>query len=264
MAASPAPPGVPPPCLTSALSRLALSLFPASPPAADPWVVYEGKDGPGKGKHIVLVSGDEEYRSEEALPQLGEDPRQAPRVQVHGPVRHRPEDRDHQPERQQQHPRPGSPEDRRPDGDLHPLPQPAGRPDEARRRLPRRRQAGGRPADRDARVQQRRAARITRSTTGRAKDGTGRRASAGRSSARRGSTTTGRTARRAPAGSLRQGARTTRSCGASRTATSSARPTSTPCGCRCRATRKPLVLGQVVDGMKPDDQPLDRARRTTR
>src|SRR5262249_42944283 len=26
---------------------------------------------PGKGKHIVLVSGDEEYRSEEALPQLG-------------------------------------------------------------------------------------------------------------------------------------------------------------------------------------------------
>ncbi len=39
--------------------------------AADPWVVYEGGDGPGKGKHIVLVSGDEEYRSEEALTQLG-------------------------------------------------------------------------------------------------------------------------------------------------------------------------------------------------
>src|SRR5712692_5198512 len=36
-----------------------------------PWVVYEGARGPGKGKHIVLVSGDEEYRSEEALPQLG-------------------------------------------------------------------------------------------------------------------------------------------------------------------------------------------------
>src|SRR5438093_9189150 len=35
------------------------------------WVVYQGGDGPGKGKHIVLVSGDEEYRSEEALPQLG-------------------------------------------------------------------------------------------------------------------------------------------------------------------------------------------------
>ena len=39
--------------------------------AADAWVVYEGSDGPGKGKHVVLISGDEEYRSEEALPQLG-------------------------------------------------------------------------------------------------------------------------------------------------------------------------------------------------
>jgi len=35
------------------------------------WVVYKGGQGPGKGKHVVLVSGDEEYRSEEALPQLG-------------------------------------------------------------------------------------------------------------------------------------------------------------------------------------------------
>lgn len=34
-------------------------------------VVYPGGDGPGRGKHIVLISGDEEYRSEEALPQLG-------------------------------------------------------------------------------------------------------------------------------------------------------------------------------------------------
>ena len=38
--------------------------------AADPWVVYPGKDGPGAGKQVVLISGDEEYRSEEALPQL--------------------------------------------------------------------------------------------------------------------------------------------------------------------------------------------------
>ncbi|MCE9609495.1 MAG: ThuA domain-containing protein [Chthoniobacter sp.] len=34
-------------------------------------VVYQGKEGPGKGKHIVLLAGDEEYRSEEAMPQLG-------------------------------------------------------------------------------------------------------------------------------------------------------------------------------------------------
>jgi hypothetical protein len=39
--------------------------------ADEPWIVFEGKEGPGKGKHIVLISGDDEYRSEEALPQLG-------------------------------------------------------------------------------------------------------------------------------------------------------------------------------------------------
>jgi HEAT repeat protein len=35
-----------------------------------PWVTIEGGEGPGKGKHVVLISGDEEYRSEEALTQL--------------------------------------------------------------------------------------------------------------------------------------------------------------------------------------------------
>jgi hypothetical protein len=38
--------------------------------AAEAGVVFEGGEGPGKEKHVVLVSGDEEYRSEEALPQL--------------------------------------------------------------------------------------------------------------------------------------------------------------------------------------------------
>ncbi len=51
---------------------LNLTVWLAAPTfGADPWVVYKGSDGPGKGKHVVLVSGDEEYRSEEALPQLG-------------------------------------------------------------------------------------------------------------------------------------------------------------------------------------------------
>lgn len=36
----------------------------------DQWVTYEGKDGPGKGKHIVFVTGDDEYRSEESMPML--------------------------------------------------------------------------------------------------------------------------------------------------------------------------------------------------
>jgi hypothetical protein len=39
---------------------------------AQPWVVYEGGRGPGKGKNIVFLAGDEEYRSEEGLPQLAQ------------------------------------------------------------------------------------------------------------------------------------------------------------------------------------------------
>lgn len=31
---------------------------------------YEGENGPGLGKHIVLVAGDDEYRSEESMPML--------------------------------------------------------------------------------------------------------------------------------------------------------------------------------------------------
>ncbi|MGV3762143.1 ThuA domain-containing protein [Parapedobacter sp.] len=42
------------------------------PQQSDQWVTYEGGDGPGEGKHIVLISGDEEYRSEEALPMLAQ------------------------------------------------------------------------------------------------------------------------------------------------------------------------------------------------
>ena len=35
------------------------------------WVVYDPPAGKAIGKHVVLISGDEEYRSEEALPMLG-------------------------------------------------------------------------------------------------------------------------------------------------------------------------------------------------
>src|SRR5947208_923257 len=48
---------------------LALALV-STAPAGDPWVVYPGGSGVGQGKNVVLISGDEEYRSEEALPQL--------------------------------------------------------------------------------------------------------------------------------------------------------------------------------------------------
>src|SRR5688572_31829924 len=33
-------------------------------------ITYLPGDGPGKGKHIVFLAGDEEYRSEEGLPML--------------------------------------------------------------------------------------------------------------------------------------------------------------------------------------------------
>lgn len=46
-----------------------LSQFAASGWAAT-GVVYQGAKGPGQGKHIVLLCGDEEYRSEEGLPML--------------------------------------------------------------------------------------------------------------------------------------------------------------------------------------------------
>ena len=47
-----------------------LNVFAALAAAAADWVVYEGKKGAGQGKHIVFLTGDEEYRSEEGLPQL--------------------------------------------------------------------------------------------------------------------------------------------------------------------------------------------------
>ncbi|MEK7781614.1 MAG: hypothetical protein AAB370_08975, partial [Verrucomicrobiota bacterium] len=49
---------------------LSLTLAFLSPSRAKDWVVYEGTNGPGRSKHIVFLSGDEEYRSEEGLPML--------------------------------------------------------------------------------------------------------------------------------------------------------------------------------------------------
>jgi hypothetical protein len=51
-------------------AALLLVCFAASTALASDWVTYNGGSGPGQGKHIVFVSGDEEYRSEEALPML--------------------------------------------------------------------------------------------------------------------------------------------------------------------------------------------------
>lgn len=53
------------------LAKLAIcSLAASTVVAEDQWIKFAGAEGPGKGKKIVLVGGDEEYRSEEGLPQL--------------------------------------------------------------------------------------------------------------------------------------------------------------------------------------------------
>jgi type 1 glutamine amidotransferase len=51
------------------MATLAFGLSPV-PAAEDPWLHIPGGEGPGKGKKIVLVCGDQEYRSEETMPQL--------------------------------------------------------------------------------------------------------------------------------------------------------------------------------------------------
>jgi hypothetical protein len=63
------------PLVTATRSALvsAIAVLLAAAGIAQPaqWVEYTGTEGPGLGKHIVLISGDEEYRSEEVLPQFG-------------------------------------------------------------------------------------------------------------------------------------------------------------------------------------------------
>lgn len=52
------------------LTLVYLVLLPAVVIAENPWVVYSAGEGPGKasGKHIVFVTGEESYRSEESMP----------------------------------------------------------------------------------------------------------------------------------------------------------------------------------------------------
>ena len=53
------------------LALAACLMPPATSRAQNPHlVVYRGEKGPGAGKHIVLLAGDHEYRSEETLPAL--------------------------------------------------------------------------------------------------------------------------------------------------------------------------------------------------
>ncbi len=49
----------------------ALAALATSAATAGDTLLLRGKAGPGKGKHIVIITGDEEYRSEESGPMLG-------------------------------------------------------------------------------------------------------------------------------------------------------------------------------------------------
>ena len=42
----------------------------ASVAATHPWLTYSGAEGPGRGKHVVLIAADQEYRSEQSMPML--------------------------------------------------------------------------------------------------------------------------------------------------------------------------------------------------
>ncbi|MFP6586276.1 MAG: hypothetical protein VB814_01440, partial [Pirellulaceae bacterium] len=56
--------------LFAVLGLLVLILSPLSSYAEETSVIYEGKDGPGKGKHIVFIASDHEYRGEESCPAI--------------------------------------------------------------------------------------------------------------------------------------------------------------------------------------------------
>lgn len=56
--------------IVSLLSLITVPVFAHPVPKSTQWLTYAGGDGPGKGKHIVLISAEQEYRSEQSLPML--------------------------------------------------------------------------------------------------------------------------------------------------------------------------------------------------
>jgi hypothetical protein len=57
--------------VTALLLSAACKTAPPHPVPEDArWLTYVGGDGPGRGKHIVLVAAEQEYRSEQSMPML--------------------------------------------------------------------------------------------------------------------------------------------------------------------------------------------------
>jgi hypothetical protein len=49
---------------------IALPVMAHPVPDSPQWLTYSGAEGPGKGKHIVLITADQEYRSEQSMPMV--------------------------------------------------------------------------------------------------------------------------------------------------------------------------------------------------
>ena len=49
---------------------LILSCTPLRADDAALWLTYQGGDGPGKGKRVILIAADQEYRSEQSMPMM--------------------------------------------------------------------------------------------------------------------------------------------------------------------------------------------------
>ncbi len=57
--------------LAALLPLLLVTAMAAHPvPESPKWLTYPGGEGPGKGRHIVFIVGDQEYRSEQSMPMM--------------------------------------------------------------------------------------------------------------------------------------------------------------------------------------------------
>lgn len=52
------------------LLLICTSAFAHPVPESPQWLTYAGGDGPGKGRHIVFIAAEQEYRSEQSMPML--------------------------------------------------------------------------------------------------------------------------------------------------------------------------------------------------
>jgi len=56
--------------MVAAISNTRLIAADHPVPESPLWLTYSGENGPGKGKHLLFIAADQEYRSEQAMPML--------------------------------------------------------------------------------------------------------------------------------------------------------------------------------------------------